>query len=973
MLNINISSYTNGHTISSRSNLLKPICCYLIAIFCVGNTGLAQLSPCGTDHTYFEKGMKDPDFRYRMAKHFETMQLAQEKVQKNDNSDVVIPVVVHFQEGVVPDSAQDCAVRLVTEQLYRLAEDLDTLSFMKPDDIDCIIRMDNYVGVGLGRPSFQFRLAVKNHPSGWNLVDGDPAVSFGDPRINISGFVDETITLDQVGNGDWYGYLNIYVGQGATTADGSIKGGQSPIAGTFNGMDGIYIESALFGSKILGGIACQGMISNNNRSLISPADDGQTLTHELGHYLGLAHVWGDMPGMTDGFDCTSNDNVQDTPLMNNDGSSVTQPCGEPIQNDCDDTGNVLFLVGNVFFDPPDLWPSFMTYAGDGCRCMFSEGQVNVMEQLISAYAVIYPNSADQIGEVVQTTIEPPNTTVLNADNVEITFEYSATGAGNNPTVAWSFEGAGVYPSYSYEKKPKVIVRSSGTVTVRLYVSNNSQFDTAIATYDIEVLFPDGEGSQPDTDIQEKIVAMTEPGLAAESAFGYSVDIYDDVIVVGTPFEDVHASDSGSAFVFRLLNGEWTQEARLIPPTGEAGDNFGYSVAVEANKILIGARFQQSSTLFVNNFGAAFYYEYDGSSWYLAKELPLGGAPLVLQPSRFGESVLIDGDYLLMGAPKGASTGYPVSLGAIYYVDINRIDDVFYSGLALRSPNIGTEDELGTDLALFGETLVSGAPDSEINGLTQAGQIYTYNFDPINNSNLGFEQEAMYTAEIPVNRDKFGYRVDIDQSTIFVTSKDAENASGDDIGAVDVFTKTGSTWSFSERLISPDDESGSEFGSDLLIKGNLGLIGASWAENQDGNQTGTVHLLEKSAGNWDFQHKIYAIDGNTLDRFGHALAMSDDYLVIGSPFNDENANDAGAVYIIPTDKLYCPGVVSSTDTVSSVIDIYGEFIHGKSVVGSTGDLNFISGHSASLYSGFEVENGATFSVVLEACVSVPISN
>lgn len=91
----------------------------------------------------------------------------------------------------------------------------------------------------------------------------------------------------------------------------------------------------------------------------APANLGRTATHEVGHWLGLYHIWGDG-------DCTQIDSVPDTP--NADAAS---------QSDCDTTKNTCDDSSTPFWngiDPPDMVENYMDYSADACMNMFTLGQ-----------------------------------------------------------------------------------------------------------------------------------------------------------------------------------------------------------------------------------------------------------------------------------------------------------------------------------------------------------------------------------------------------------------------------------------------------------------------------------------------------------------------------------------------------------------------------------------------------------------------
>lgn len=95
------------------------------------------------------------------------------------------------------------------------------------------------------------------------------------------------------------------------------------------------------------------------------ADKGRTATHEVGHYMGLRHIWGDGQGaIFGGVDCSADDGIADTP---NAGNNAQQQCNYS-KNTCVDTP----------FDYPDMIENYMDYAEEGCMNMFTHGQIEIM-------------------------------------------------------------------------------------------------------------------------------------------------------------------------------------------------------------------------------------------------------------------------------------------------------------------------------------------------------------------------------------------------------------------------------------------------------------------------------------------------------------------------------------------------------------------------------------------------------------------
>ncbi len=101
-------------------------------------------------------------------------------------------------------------------------------------------------------------------------------------------------------------------------------------------------------------------------------------------------------------------------------------------------------------------------------------------------------------------------------------------------------------------------------------------------------------------------------------FGWSVSIDGDAILIGARDDENDAlPQSGSAYVFRYNGADWVEEAKLTDPNGEAGDLFGVSVSIRGDVALIGAHGNDDPGL---ASGAAFVFRYDGAGWNLESEL-----------------------------------------------------------------------------------------------------------------------------------------------------------------------------------------------------------------------------------------------------------------------------------------------------------------------------------------------------------------
>ena len=150
--------------------------------------------------------------------------------------------------------------------------------------------------------------------------------------------------------------------------------------------------------------------------------------------------------------------------------------------------------------------------------------------------------------------------------------------------------------------------------------------------------------------------------AARERF-HAVALRGDWLVVGAPYDDDNGVQSGSAYLFHHEGDEWRQDTKLLPGDGAEYQRFGSSVAVFGDVLCVGAPLDNEGAVYG---GAVYLYEFDGTNWNATRKL------LPYDPDReadFGLSVALDGQNLLVGARRDDDAGEEA--GAAYIFSLGR--------------------------------------------------------------------------------------------------------------------------------------------------------------------------------------------------------------------------------------------------------------------------------------------------------------
>jgi len=229
--------------------------------------------------------------------------------------------------------------------------------------------------------------------------------------------------------------------------------------------------------------------------------------------------------------------------------------------------------------------------------------------------------------------------------------------------------------------------------------------------------------QGGTDAWGEVVKLTASDGADSDFFGHSVFISGDYVVVGANREGGDGTDRGAVYVFDRNSPSpdvWGEVAKLMASDAEDSDYFGSSVSISGDYVVVGAYGEDNGGL---DSGAVYVFDRNypnPDSWgevvILTASDPAAG-------DEFGFSVAIDGDYVVVGASNKDDSG--TDRGAAYVFNRNYPNpDVWGEVVILTASDAEDSDYFGSSVSISGDYVLVGAPDEDGDG-TDQGAAYVY--------------------------------------------------------------------------------------------------------------------------------------------------------------------------------------------------------------------------------------------------------
>ncbi|NOT02699.1 MAG: hypothetical protein HOP29_19005, partial [Phycisphaerales bacterium] len=218
----------------------------------------------------------------------------------------------------------------------------------------------------------------------------------------------------------------------------------------------------------------------------------------------------------------------------------------------------------------------------------------------------------------------------------------------------------------------------------------------------------------------------------------------------------------------------------------------------------------------------------------------------------------------------------------------RAVDVYCEMAALRVVDPKLDDLLGSAVAISGDVAVVASHQADDNG-SSSGSVQVYRFDGVN---WRFAQELR--ANDAAMHDEFGSAVAID-GAVMIVGAIGDDDGGSGSGSAYVFRYVGGSWTQEAKLRASDAEAGDEFGFSVSISGDAAIVGAPFNDGVDAS-SGAAYVFRRTAGAWAEEQKLTAFDAAGLDQFGRAVGVAGDLAVAGAFRDDDDGESSGSAYV-----------------------------------------------------------------------------
>jgi hypothetical protein len=331
-----------------------------------------------------------------------------------------------------------------------------------------------------------------------------------------------------------------------------------------------------------------------------------------------------------------------------------------------------------------------------------------------------------------------------------------------------------------------------------------------------------------------------------------VAISSDTIILGDPYDDDAGSNAGCVYVFAQNGDDWSQQAKLTASASESNGNFGRSLAISGDSMIVGS-----------DAGDAYIFAFDAGQWTEQARL---NASDTSPTSNFGFSVAISGDIAIVGADVGKSAYIFAYDGTLWVQEIK-----------LQASDNAFAARFGCSVGVSGNKVVVG-DWANFDTIFRQGAAYVFA-----HNGTGWTEEAKLVAADPEDSANLGWSVAISGESIITGSRQNDPNGIVNAGSAYIFKWIGTEWSQDAKLIASDYTTEDKFGESVAISGDTAVISAP-QKDIGGSDDGAAYIFFDDGTAWIEVAKLVAISDSELFGSTVSVSPSGDMVVVGDMSN-----------------------------------------------------------------------------------------
>jgi hypothetical protein len=316
--------------------------------------------------------------------------------------------------------------------------------------------------------------------------------------------------------------------------------------------------------------------------------------------------------------------------------------------------------------------------------------------------------------------------------------------------------------------------------------------------------------------------LVPPDVGLGDNFGYGMAAQSDRLIVGAPWHTVPGGvpQRGLLFEYRFDGTQWVEAGRIEPPA-QVEELFGLTIALDGDAMVVWNQ--------VSRPDAVYAYRLDGGQWNHVQTLSPGPEAFAWD---FGRRMVLDDDWLFVAAPDDdAITGG----GGSVFIYTREADDTYTFFQKVAADFFG---RFGTDIAYNGRSLLVGVPGYAPEHRTQGG-IFAYSFD-----GEAWVLDERLTLSDARRYDALGWRIST-EGRAMLSQAPGRLAPEGRIAVFQFEQRADGAWREVRRLIpTPLDRTG-DFGFEMVIDGGLALVASLDEVASSGDEDGTAYLFDLS--------------------------------------------------------------------------------------------------------------------------------